>query len=557
MPPIRLVSLVAFAVLALPVTSRSARAQRALGVGEDASTLPAGVVRVTAGVAWDRANERYDADGKLRALGAGASATSWNGRYDARLAAAGPLVSTLSGLSGFDASLGALSIARRDASVDAPLGLDVGVWSRLTVGVRFRVANHAIEPNVSINPGRIEGTMGFNPAWSISAAHDRNALLLTQFDSAAAQTSRRIVQCQASPATTGCAPLLANVSGAQSLVASASAFAVALNKLYGGRAGGSGLPFVPVGNSAAEKAIVQRVLGFRDQFAAFGNSSIGTVGPAGSATFSPTDVDRLLTDSLYGYRLRPLRAVHAYSPGEVAAHLKLRLFQTIGDDTTTIRGFAVRQSAGVSMRLYGGAAPSVDEAFAPTTGEGTNGIGAQSFTDLWFGSRYSASVVVGFTQSQAQEFAMRLPGADAPAVGGVPFALMMADREVTLSRTPGSRLDVTVTPRVSLARNIWLGGSWGWSQQAADSWRVTAASATMTTASADASAWAAGTNWSEQRLSLGGTYSTVDAARAGHARYAFDVTYQYQQTSVGSGWRVPKVTRDVVSVRWYPRLWGR
>jgi hypothetical protein len=73
----------------------------------------------------------------------------------------------------------------------------------------------------------------------------------------------------------------------------------------------------------------------------------------------------------------------------------------------------------------------------------------------------------------------------------------------------------------------------------------------------DAQAWAAGTDWVENRLGLGGTYSTVEAAKAGRAHFAFDVTYQHQQTSAGVGWRVPRVTRDVVSVRWYARLWGR
>src|SRR5450759_1996169 len=146
---VRLVRLAALAALALLVAPRAMQAQRALGIGDDASTLSAGVLRITGGVLWDRANERYDADGKLRALGAASSTMSWNGRYDARLGAANPLVSTLSGLTGFDASLGVLAMARRDATVDAPVGLEFGATSHLTVGVRFRAASHAIEPAVS------------------------------------------------------------------------------------------------------------------------------------------------------------------------------------------------------------------------------------------------------------------------------------------------------------------------------------------------------------------------------------------------------------------------
>lgn len=553
--PLRRISLATVLVLAIPC---QASAQRVLGIGEDASTLPRGVLRVTAGVLWERADERYDDAGKLRALGAASSTSAWNGRYDPRLLAAGGLVSTLSGLDGFDASLGALAIARRDASLDGPLSVDLGLFSRLTIGARVRVANHGLEPSVRINPARIEGTVGFNPAWHNAAARDRNTQLVAQFDSAAAQTTRRIAQCQALPATAGCSGVLDNLAGAQSLVAGAAAFATALNRLYGGRVGAVGLPFVPVGSGAAQRAINQRILGYRDQFTALGNSAIGTQGPAGGALFSAADLGQLLTDSLYGYQLRPLRAVHAYSPGDIAVHLKLRLFQTVGDDSARVRGFAIRQSAGASLRLYDGASPATDEVFAPTTGDGAPGYTAQSFTDLWFGNRYTATIVVGFDQSMAQDFRMRIPDASAPSTGGAPFPFVMASRAVTLSHTPGARLDVTVTPRLALTRSIWVGGSWAWSQQAADSWSLTETlDGTTRSRAPDVQSWAAGTNWTRQLLGLGGTYSTADAARAGRARQAFDVTYQHQQAIAGRGWRVSRITRDVLSVRWYPRLWGR
>ncbi len=549
------------ALLAFMITARKAVAQRALGFGDDAAALPVGRMRVSLGALWDRANERYDANGNLRTLGASASASSWNGLFDARLAAASPLASVLSGLGSVDASLGTLAIGRRDASADALLGVELGVLPRLTVGARVHVASHAIEPGVALNTARVEGTMGLNPAWTNTAARDRNALLLTQFDSAIAQTARRITTCQASPSTAGCAPITANVAAAQAVVANATAFANALNSLYGGRKNAVGLPFVPVGTGAAQMAINQRVLGYRDQFAALGNSTIGTQGPAAAALFSPADLTSLLTDSLYGYRLRPLRAVHAYGVGDVNVHLKFRIYQTVGDDTASIRGFAFRQAVGASVRVSGGSLPDASEPFAPVTGSGGSGVSAQSFTDLFYGQRFSMTVVVGVAQSQAQNYAMRVPSASAPTVGGVPFPLVTADREMQLARTPGSQLDIAVTPRFALTGNMWLGASWSFSHQAADTWTTSVldvtGSGTSSSATADAQTWAAATDWSEQRLALGGTYSTVEATREGRARLAFDVTYEHQQTLTGTGWRVSHLNRDVVTVRWYPQVWGR
>ncbi len=546
------------ALYALFVAAPPAAGQRALGIGGDASTLPRGVARFSAGALWERANERYAADGKLYALGASASATSWNGRYDDRLAAATPLVATLSGVAAFDASLGTLAVGRRDGAADAVFSAAVGVFDRLTVGAQLRAANHAMEPRVTLNPGRVEGTVGFNPAWTNTGARDRNALLLSQFDSAVAQTTRRITQCQASPATAGCSSINANVAGAQALVGSAASFATTLNQLYGGRKNAVGLPFVPLASGVAQSAIVQRVLGYRDQFAAFGNSSIGADGPAAAALFSPADLVTLLSDSLYGYLMRPVRTVHAYGLGEVSLRAKLRVFDMLGSDTAVIAGFAVRQAVAASLRLKGGTAPDPAEPFAPVTGEPGGGVTVQSFTDLFYGRRWSATVSAGIELPSSTDYALRLPSATAPMVGGEGFPLQDASREVRFTLRPASRLDLRITPRVAMTSNILLGASWSLSRQAKNRWNALAEGGRSGTWSVtDLSAWADGTDWTEQRLSLGGTYSTVAASRGGRAKLAFDVSFEHEQTIAGTGWRVAHVSRDVVTVRWYPRMWGR
>jgi len=137
------------ALLALLVTAHPLTAQRALGLGDDAATLPKGVLRVGAGLQWDRANERYDAQGKLRTLGASASTSSWNGQYNTSLAATAYVVSALSGVAAFDPSLGALTIQRRDASADNLIGVEFGLLPPLAGHVgkaerRRRIAERAL-----------------------------------------------------------------------------------------------------------------------------------------------------------------------------------------------------------------------------------------------------------------------------------------------------------------------------------------------------------------------------------------------------------------------------
>jgi hypothetical protein len=110
---------------------------------------------------------------------------------------------------------------------------------------------------------------------------------------------------------------------------------------------------------------------------------------------------------------------------------------------------------------------------------------------------------------------------------------------------------------MTLTRNIRIGATWSLSRQEKDSWSLAETSGAGGASAANLTAWTAATDWSEQRLSVGGTYSTVEAARRGHARVAFDVTYEHQQTIAGSGWRVAHLNRDLVTVRWYRSLWGR
>lgn len=522
-------------------------AQRVLGPWGDASTLRAGQLRLTVGTLWDRANERYDAQGALHPLGA--SATAWDGTFDARLAAAQPLVATLAGQASFAPSLGTLVLGRRDASADGKFDLAVGVTSRLTVGGEIRVINHGIEPGLTINPSGTGATMGLNPAWYTADARARNALVVSQFDSATTQLARRLSQCQGTPALPGCSTVLAGAANIQSLIAGAGSFATALNQLYGGRGASVGLPFVPVLNTAAQRAIAQRLLGYRDQFLQYGNAAIGTDAPVASGIMAPGDFTRLLTDSLYGYRLRPLRPVHAYGLAGAAAHATLRLFDNTGTDTTIISGFKIRQSVGAQVRFGGATTPPTDEVFAPNAGDVAGGVTAQSFTDFFYGRKYAATIIASWSQYAGADYVMRIPSVTSPAVGGVAWPLQMAAREVALTRTPSPRIDLTVAPRLAVGRDLWVGAAWTYRRQDAETWAVRGAAGGVT--AADATSWAAGTDWSAHELSLGGTYSTLRAVRQGRATVAFDVSYEHHQVLTGTGSSVAKLTRDAVTFRWY------
>ena len=65
------------------------------------------------------------------------------------------------------------------------------------------------------------------------------------------------------------------------------------------------------------------------------------------------------------------------------------------------------------------------------------------------------------------------------------------------------------------------------------------------------------TEETEQRLSAGATFSTVDAWTRGTARLPLEVSFAHYQSGAGTGGLAPKLVVDQVRFTVYRRLFGR
>jgi hypothetical protein len=73
----------------------------------------------------------------------------------------------------------------------------------------------------------------------------------------------------------------------------------------------------------------------------------------------------------------------------------------------------------------------------------------------------------------------------------------------------------------------------------------------------DASVLNQETQWREQRLGFGLSYSTLTSYDRGQARMPYEITWMRTISASGTGGNLPVAAQDLIQLRWYGRLFGR
>ncbi|MFI5245681.1 MAG: hypothetical protein ACHQQR_10675, partial [Gemmatimonadales bacterium] len=297
--------LVVIGAILLP--SATLPAQAVTGVGDDATTLKRGELRIGVGSSWKGWYERYGQgtprrpNGSVEPLGVDFNFDTVGVAQFENLAPVQSSIRSLSGMPGFMASLGTSLVQLRDNTLSTPLSLEMGITNRVSLSVMVPFVTATSNVNFVMNPTGFEPTLGFNPALTTPAASTADATFLAQFDSASAQLSRSIALCAATPSAAGCGPINANPAAARALLTNANSFAAGLAQVYGGRYGSLFSPFVPIAGTAAQTAIEAKVAAYRAMYAAYGANAISGTGPtAAQAPLTAADMQTVFTDSLYG-----------------------------------------------------------------------------------------------------------------------------------------------------------------------------------------------------------------------------------------------------------------
>ncbi len=554
--------LVACLLVASPLPAQPIR-----GLGEDALTPPKGAIRVQLSTSIADFSQRYGKntlgrnDRALEPLGADFSVDTLGVALFPGLAPVQNALRTLTGNNAFTLSLGRSAVTSSVRVQTTPVFIEAGISNRLSIGVLVPVVSSRHLVSLNVNPRGVGGNVSFNPARSgstVDAAATLNSTLVSELTAARDQLAALLASCTANPGSNASCPGV--IANAPAITSSATAFASAIRQVYGTTATrDAAAQFVPYTGSAADSAIRRRVTTFRTQFEQYGITAInaGTTGPAAAtAALTPAGFQRALTDSsALGLQAAQLNTITRQGLGDIELSVKLRLFDSFGTGSDTIRfqpkGTGFRQSFAGAFRLGTGSIDSPADYLDVGTGSGQNDIELRSFTDIVHHRRFFTSIVARYTMQLPDEQSLRIT--DTPEQAFAPKW-----RERLVERNLGDVMEVEVTPRWIISDLFSFGAQYLFRRKAEDTYVGTfevppSDSGLPTAITLDASTLALETSGMEHRLGWGVTFSTVASHARGKAKFPVELQYFNSRTVTGSGGNVPKLSIHQVQMRFYPK----
>ena len=553
--------------VALPAVGPSlASAQSIPGILDDVSVLRRGTVRIEAAFLTARADERYGfgtpgrRNGSLEPLAADFDIADLGVAQLPGLTGAEQGIREASGLANFVLSLGRPAIASSVSSTTLPLSIDVGVTSRLMLGLVLpyvRTRNH-VRPG--FNPLGSEGNAGINPALAAGVARTRNTQFRNEVTSAAAALRAALDACAANPAPPECANLEANRAQAEALIVESRAFRDGVESIYGSDTATRPSLFVPRAGSEAQGAIEQRASTMNALYRSLLGLAAGAPDPIASRPFAaqtpiaPGQASALFADpdQRLGLALAGPRAVERSHIGDIEVGAKMLLLDTFG--AAADRGFPMRAAVGASLRLPTGREDDPDDLFDVPTGDGQADVELRGVMDVGLPARMNASIRGRYT--------LQLPDRTIARITEDPSDVFPAAyRRQEVERDLGDIIEIDVIPRYSLGNYFSIVGQYLFRRKAEDTYagRFTIPDEItgIGVVELDAATLARETGATEHRAGLGFTFSLDPAVTAGRVRRPIAVSYLHSRTVRGAGGNQPKWTLDALQVRVTTGLFGR
>lgn len=535
----------------MPSVPRELRAQRVLGVGDDATVLNRGAVRMSVQASWTTYNELYGPGGKLEALGTPLSPDSLGIRQFALLRPIRTSLRELAQLPTADVTLGPARTDFTARILRNALTLDYGFTSRIMLTGRLPYEHSTSEVTFGVNrysPATAGANIGLNPALVAGGpAAARNQSVIDAVSNAVAELTNRLAACDAAPSD----PVCTDRPKVEALLTDARSFAAELARTYGNGADTArGALFVPLAGTTLQGAVEQRVTTLNTTFKTY----IPELNPwalpfAAQAPVTGSQVQELLRDSLGLAQIGTIERSHI---GDVEVGAKVLLIDTFRGQpgARAARRAGVRLAVGGLVRFGTGQSDTPDDVADIGTGDGQNDVEVSGAADVVLNRRVWTSLVARMGIQLADDEFLRIP--DLPRE---PF--VAASRQQRVGRDLGDYLELEATPRFVYNDYLSLSAQWRYRRKSADEYRGTFGidGPDGTPVTIDASVLGTGTEQTEQRVAAGVTFSTLRAFDRRRARLPMELRFVHGQTVAGSGY-VPKQFSSEIELRLYFGLLG-
>ena len=526
------------AILALTASlyAGTAGAQAIMGLGEDASTTPAGSFRFRIQSVWSYFDQQYvspapGTPGVLQPLGGRFSLDSVGASQLPVLRPLQDSLRTLTGVSSLNVSIGKTVTQITDRITNIPVSVEAGVTRWLSITAMVPIVQTTTNVFFRANPKANEANLGANPAGTDPSARATDSLLAQQLVSAA-----HAIQAYCS----GSGSSDPQCTGAAALVSSAAGLGTSLSNIYV-----YGV-LVPTRGSSVQGAVDTRIATVRGALNAFAANSASGV-PAVTATGvvgAPTPLatplmQEFLSNPAYGVGLDPLQTISRTHIGDAEITAKLLLFDSFSlrkMSRFTPHGVNARLAVGAGYRFPTGALPSPNALTDLASGTHVGAVLVRGYLDLTLGGHFWVSGIARYAKATSDSLTLRY----APGV-----AFPSAASAVNVNRQLGDLVEIEAMPRWVFNDYISVGGQYVYRHKPVDTYSVNG------TAEPDMSN---GTDFTEQRVGGGIAFSNAHAVSEGKSKIPFDVSYLHSETISGRGGALPKLITDAITIRLYYRL---
>jgi hypothetical protein len=540
---------IAFAAAALFVDP--ADAQAGLTRTEDAATVPAGVARLRVLPMWTRFESRFTGlagNGTSTVpLASVLAADSLGVVQIPGLAPSEAALRTLSGDANLRLSLGrSISTATARIATTA-IAAEYGLTRRLTVGAVLPIVQTRTELFLALNTDdATRANVGPNPARSLPAERARAVALQIQLASVRMALQSRLTACEANPTSDpSCPSILANRADVVALIGETSAFGSALGVLFGTSSSTTPEPFAPLTGTTTATAIGTRLTTLSNRLRGYLGSMADEIAEtvplaAGPAGFG--DLQDLLLAGEFGLAPDSIGTVYRLNVGDIELGAKfLVLERGAWTQMPGVRGpwLRARLSALGVVRL-GTGTPTLERRphryLEYGTGDGQTDVEGGALLDVGLGSRLVVMAAARYTAQLGTVEAGRLP--DENGVTS-PFTPLHGG-----TRRLGDILVGELTPRILLGRYFGADAHYAVIVRGDDEY----------TAAADGSPPVLRGGFTEQRVGVGISYSTLRGARTRIPQLPVEVSVSHIETIAGTSGLVPRASRDQIEVRLYYRV---
>ncbi|HET7229638.1 MAG TPA: hypothetical protein VFJ16_06520 [Longimicrobium sp.] len=237
-------------------------------------------------------------------------------------------------------------------------------------------------------------------------------------------------------------------------------------------------------------------------------------------------------DSEDSLALRTTSAATRYYLGDVEAGVRLQLLNTTGGDSYALgRPRGARAALSVNARIPTG--PKADTAFLLIIPRNTGhfGVSGELTGDAFVSSRFWVTGSAGVAQLFGATILRHAFSADRP----FPVDSVTA----SVRREPGMRLSAALLPRYRLTREMTFAAGYRLDHQGATTYSGDGDVLLGPVERTDA--------WTAHSVSLGASYSTIEAFETGKSRVPFEVSLLYHNSFAGSGYAPHAGTLEVVA----------